>query len=52
MKRYAVYKNRRLVSCLCNYESALALAIDCQDFYCDVAVVDMEDGALCYYWNY
>lgn len=52
MNRYAVYKNGKLVTCYERYKPAKVLALVCQDVYCYVAVVDMEDGALCYYWSY
>lgn len=52
MNRYAVYKNGKLLACYEHYVHAEELALVCQGVYCYVAVVDMEDGALCYYWSY
>lgn len=52
MNKYAVYKNGKLIACYGRYEYAVVLALLCQSVYCYVAIVDMEDGALCYYWSY
>lgn len=52
MKRYAVYKNGRLVTCYSRYVDAMMCAYYCKGSYCFVHVIDMEDGAICYYWSY
>lgn len=50
-KKYAVYKNGRLITCLYYYDFALSLAVRYRDTNCSVTVIDMEDGVICYYWN-
>lgn len=52
MKRYAVYLSGKFFGTFGDYLAAKKIALYYHRPYSWVEIVDMADGALCYYWIY